>query len=69
MHSQKLRCCKNKPVYNITFETNDSYLICKECQKLPYWSRHVKIKKVISEGRDLQLQPTDESNVEDSTNG
>jgi len=69
MNSQILRCCNNKPVCEITFETNDSYLVCSVCQKLPFWSRHVKVKKEISEGQDLRAKPTDESNDEDSTNG
>jgi len=37
------------------------------CQKLPYWSRHVKNKKEISEGHDVALQPSDESTVEEDS--
>jgi len=48
--NQLLKCGdNNKPVYVITYLTNDSYLVCENCLKLPHWSRNIKSKELFND--------------------
>ena len=56
-----LQCCKNKPSLKIEYETNDSYLVCSNCFKLPCWSRHIRDNKLLdlSDDKKLRIEQTE----------
>lgn len=40
---QKL-CCETIPTYEITYENNETWLVCKSCFKSLPWNRFIKSK-------------------------
>jgi len=40
---QKL-CCEAIPTYEITYENNEIWLVCKSCFKSKPWNRFIKSK-------------------------
>lgn len=52
MTSEKiLRCCANKPSFEISYDLGSRYFVCEECfTKIPHWSRGITEKKKLWEG-------------------
>jgi hypothetical protein len=36
------QCCANEPIFKVTFENGQTFLVCLKCSKLAHWSRFVK---------------------------
>ena len=55
MNDQILRCCKNTPKYLITYKVGSQFLVCDDCIKIPYWSRGIEDKKLITNMEESEI--------------
>jgi len=46
-----LRCCENTPSFLVEYHIDSKFHVCDSCIKLGYWSRGIKEKRIITEGK------------------